>query len=39
MFGVGKNPQFEEREIARKEKMAMRKMKKRMEDENRSAEL
>jgi len=39
MFGVGKNPNFEEKEKERKEKMAKRRMKKRMEEENRSAEL
>jgi hypothetical protein len=39
MFGVGKNPSFEKREKERKEKMAIRKMKRQMEDQNRSAEL
>lgn len=39
MFGVGKNPSFEKKEKERKEKMAIRKMKRQMEDQNRSAEL
>jgi len=39
MFGVGKNPSFEKKEKERKEKMAIRKMKRKMEDESRSAEL
>lgn len=39
MYGVGKNPYFEAKEKARKEKMARRKLKAQMEDANRSAEL
>ncbi len=39
MYGVGKNPYFEKREKDRKERMAKKKLKKQMEDSNRSAEL
>jgi len=39
MYGVGKNPYFEKKEQERKEKAARRRMKKRMEDSDRSAEL
>ena len=39
MFGVGKNLTFEKNEKERREKMAIRKMKWQMEDQNRSAEL
>ena len=39
MYGVGKNPYFEQKEKERKEKAARRRMKKRMEDSDRTAEL
>jgi len=39
MFGVGKNPEFQKREAARKEKIAQREMQKQMESRNKRAEL
>jgi ferredoxin len=39
MYGVGKNPYFEAKEKARKEKVARRKLKAKMEEANRSADL
>jgi ferredoxin len=39
MYGVGKNPYFEAKEKARKEKAARRKLKAKMEEANRSADL
>ena len=39
MFGVGKNMTFENKKKERKEKMAIRKMKRQMEDQNRSADM
>jgi ferredoxin len=39
MYGVGKNPYFEAKEKARKEKLARRKLKAKMEEANRSADL
>jgi len=39
MFGVGKNPYFEEKEEERKLKAAKRRMKKQMEDSDRTADL
>ena len=39
VFGVGKNPYYEKREEERKLKIAKRKMKERMEAEDRKADL
>jgi len=39
MYGVGKNPYFEQKETERKEKAARKRMKKRMEDSDRSVDL
>ena len=39
MFGVGKNPYYEKREAERLEKLAMKRLKKEMEDSNRKADL
>lgn len=39
VFGVGKNPYYEKREEERKLKIAKRKMKERMESEDRKADL
>jgi ferredoxin len=39
MYGVGKNPYFEAKEKARKEKLARKKLKAKMEEANRSADL
>ena len=39
MYGVGKNPYFEAKEKTRKEKAARRKLKAKMEEANRSADL
>lgn len=39
MFGVGLNPEFKKKETARKEKIAKAEMKKKMESQNKRAEL
>ncbi|KAL7541926.1 hypothetical protein ACHAWF_013147 [Thalassiosira exigua] len=39
MFGVGLNPEFQKREAKRKEKLARAEMKKKMESQNKRAEL
>jgi hypothetical protein len=39
MFGVGLNPEFQNKEKKRKEKLAKAEMKKKMESQNRRAEL
>jgi len=39
MFGVGLNPEFQKREEQRKEKRAKAEMKKKMESQNKRAEL
>ena len=39
MYGVGKNPAFEQKEKERLEKAALKKLKKSIEDSDRSADL
>lgn len=39
MFGVGLNPEFQKKEAKRKEKLAKAAMKKKMESQNKRAEL
>jgi hypothetical protein len=39
MFGVGLNPEFQKKEKTRKEKIAKAEMKKKMESQNKRAEL
>jgi hypothetical protein len=39
MFGVGLNPEFQKKEDARKERLAKAEMKKRMESQNKRADL
>jgi len=39
MFGVGLNPEFQKREATRKQKMAKKEMQKKMESQNKRAEL